>query len=170
MEFAFVTPDLRRIDDLSGEALACCVFEDEWPMLGLAGLVDWRLAGRLSALAKDGFLTGKAGEVMLLPVRPWLPFEKLLVLGLGPHAAFDEGAARTATERLARTLEGLQVKRPVVELPGRADGSLAPKRAAELAIAATAEVEPRDGWCLVEDADGEKAITRREEGARSRAR
>ena len=170
MDFGFVARDLRRIDDLSAEALACCVFEDEWPMLGLAGLVDWRLSGRLSELAKAGFLSGKADEVLLLPLRPWLPFEKLLLLGLGPRAEFDAAAARRATERLVSTLEGLQVKRPVVELPGRADRSLAAKKAAELVQGAIADVEPRDAWWLVEDADGEKAITSREDGPRPRAR
>lgn len=158
MDFAFVARDLRRIDELEAEALACCVFENDWPMLGVAGLVDWRLAGRLSTLAKEGFLTGTADEIVLLPLRPWLPFEKLLVLGLGPRASFGEGAARRATERLVATLDGLQVKRPLVELPGRADESLPAARAVELALEAVAAGETRDAWWLVEDAGGEAAI------------
>jgi hypothetical protein len=98
-----------------------------------------------------------------------LPFEKLLLLGLGPHTSFDEEAARRATERLVRTLEGLQVKRPVVELPGRADGTRAPRAAADLVLSMVAAAH--DAWWLVEDADGEKAISRRaEEGPRSRAK
>lgn len=158
MDFSFVARNLRRIDELEAEALACCVFENDWPMLGLAGLVDWRLAGRLSLLAKAGFLTGKADEVVLVPLRPWLPFEKLLVLGLGPRASFGDAAARRATERLVATLDGLQVNQPVVELPGRADESMAPARAVALALEALAPSETRDAWRLVEDDSAEQAI------------
>ena len=52
---------LRALDGASTELLACGMWEDERPMRGLLGLVDWRMAGRLSSLAKSGFLTGALG-------------------------------------------------------------------------------------------------------------
>src|SRR5436190_1879228 len=42
-------------------------FEDERPLQGLAGLVDWRIGGGLSALLRAGFCTGATGEAVLLP-------------------------------------------------------------------------------------------------------
>lgn len=157
MDFRYVAPDLRKLDSLSAEVACCSIWEDEWPMLGLAGLVDWRLAGRLSDLAKKGFLTGKSDEVLMMPVRPQLPFEKLLVLGLGKKADFADDAVTKAAKRLLQTLEGLQIRKAVVELPGRADKSIPAERAAQL-VRSAIEENVHDAWWLVEDADGEKAI------------
>jgi hypothetical protein len=170
MDFRFVPPDLRRLDDLSAEVLACAIWEDEWPMLGLAGLIDWRLAGKLSGLAKQGFLTGRADEAVMMPARPRLTFEKLLVLGLGKRETFDDDAVLRAVKRLLGTLEGLQIKRAVVELPGRADGCVPPERAAQIVRTCAGESEAHDAWWLVEDADAEKAITQKTERDARRAR
>jgi hypothetical protein len=158
MDFRYVIPDLRKLDALSAEVACCAIWQDEWPMLGLAGLVDWRLAGRLSDLAKRGFLTGAADEIVLMPARPGLPFEKLLVLGLGKKSDFRDETVTRVARRLLQTLEGLQIRKAVVELPGRADRSIAPERAAQLVRAAVGESDVHDAWWLVEDADAEKAI------------
>lgn len=158
MDFRYVPPDLAKLDGISAEVACCSIWEDEWPMLGLAGLVDWRLAGRLSQLAKRGFLTGARDEVVMMPARPGLPFEKLLVLGLGKKKDFDDAIVTRAAKRLAETLEGLQVRKAVVELPGRADRSIPAERAAQLVRTAVGESDVHDAWWLVEDADGEKAI------------
>src|SRR5262249_732244 len=78
MDVDFVAPDLRRLEAATqAELVACAIWEDERPMTGLAGLLDWRLAGRLSRLARDGFLAGTLGEVLFVPGRPRLPFEKV---------------------------------------------------------------------------------------------
>ncbi len=74
--------------------LAC--FEDERPLRGLAALVDWRTAGALSKLLREGFCTGRRRELMLLPGRHDLPTERIVVVGLGPRAALDAAAARAA--------------------------------------------------------------------------
>ena len=158
MDFRYVAPDLRKIDTLSAEVACCAIWEDEWPMLGLAGLVDWRLSGRLSDLAKRGFLTGKSDEVVMVPVRPHLPFEKLLVMGLGKKSDFGDPAISRAAKRLLDTLEGIQIRKAVVELPGRADRSVAAERVVQLVRAAVTS-GVHDAWWLVEDAEGEKAIT-----------
>ncbi|MCH9688614.1 MAG: hypothetical protein K0V04_44695 [Deltaproteobacteria bacterium] len=95
-------------------------FEDERPLQGLAGLVDWRLSGRLSTLLRDGFGTGRAGEAMLLPGRRTLGMERLVLLGLGPVAAFDRGTAESAGRRLVGLVEGLDPRRVLVAMPGHA--------------------------------------------------
>jgi hypothetical protein len=170
MELRFVPPDLRRLDELTAEVASCAIFEDDWPMPGLAGLLDWRLAGRLSALGRRGYLTGASGEVMLVPGRPRVPFEKVVVLGLGPRAAFDEGACARALERMSGVLEGLKVRRAVVELPGRADGAIEPERAAELLLSTVGKSKDHDAWWLVEDERAEQAVTARTQGDPRRRR
>src|SRR5438445_6572167 len=104
MEFRFLPPDLRRLDEAGAELLACTIWQGERPLRGLAGLIDWRLAGRLSALARSSYLTGELGEVLLLPTRPLLTFEKVLVLGLGARSGFGDSAFRQVVTRLLRSL------------------------------------------------------------------
>lgn len=170
-ELHFIEPDLRAIDGASAEVIACAAFADERPLRGLAGLLDWRLGGRLASLAKSDFLRGEEGEVVLVPGRPRLPFEKILVLGLGPRASFGDDVVRRALARLVTTLEGLNVKRALVELPGRASGDLAPERAAELVLACAEPALEHEMWTLVDSPDAEEPMARklvRRRDARSR--
>ncbi|MGA2447587.1 MAG: M17 family peptidase N-terminal domain-containing protein [Polyangiaceae bacterium] len=141
-------------------------------MRGLAGLLDWRLAGRLSAMQKRGFLNGQKGEVLLVPGMPNLPFEKVLVFGLGPRARFGEDDFRDAIERLARTLLGVHVRRAMVELPGRAGDAIEPERAVTLALECVGASTEIDAWWIVEDAAARQRIELRavDEGRRVNAR
>ena len=157
----FVEPDLRAIDATSAEVIACSIFQDERPMRGLAGLLDWRLSGRLSALAKTDFITGELDEVVLVPGRPHLPFEKVLVLGLGPRSSFDDGVVRRALARLVSTLEGIKVKRALVELPGRATGVLEPSHAADLLLECAEDALEHEMWTLVDDDAAEKTMAKK---------
>jgi hypothetical protein len=171
MDFRFVPPDLKKIDHASGEVIACAIWEDLRPLTGLAGLLDWRLVGLLSKLARGGareeaperpaFLGGALGEVLFVPGKPRLPFDKVLVVGLGPRAAFGDDAFRTALRRLVTTLDGLHVRRAVVELPGRGDDAIAPERAAELVLEQVAARSDQDAWVLVEPLEAQKRIAKR---------
>jgi leucyl aminopeptidase len=157
VDFRFVPPDLRDLDLATAELLACCMWSDVRPVRGTAGLLDFRLAGRLSGLSRDRFLGGGRGEVLCLPGRPRLPFEKVLVFGLGERASFSDLAYEEAVKHIARTLEGLQVARAVVELPGRADGAVSAERAAELLLPVIGS-EVHDTWWLVEGPEAQRAM------------
>jgi hypothetical protein len=161
VDIRFLAPEARRLDDAPVELAACTLWSDERPARGFAGLLDWRLGGRLSALLQSGFVTGDAGEALLVPGKPHLPFEKVLVLGLGPRAAFDEAAFREAVTRIARTLEGLRVRRAVVELPGRGVGAIDPERAITLALECLGPAPEHDAWWLVEEAPAQKLVEQR---------
>jgi hypothetical protein len=167
----FVEPDLRAIDTTSAEVIACSVFQDERPMRGLAGLLDWRLAGRLSVIAKNDFLTGAEGEIVLVPGRPYVRFEKILVLGIGPRASFDEGVVRRVLAKLVSALDGLKVRRALVEIPGRASGKLEASQAAELLLECAESALEDEMWTFVDDEAAEKAMAKklvRRRDARSR--
>ncbi len=157
MEFRFVAPDLRELDVASAELLACCIWSDVRPVRGTAGLIDFRLAGRLSRLSRERFLEGSTGEVLLVPGRPKLPFDKVLVFGLGPRPGFSDVGYADAVRHIGRALEHLHVVRAVVELPGRADGALTAERAAELLVPAIGS-DAHDAWWLVEDADAQRRM------------
>src|SRR5215510_10836977 len=115
LDLRFVARDLRRLDEMSAEVALCGIYRDERPLSGLAGLLDWRLAGRLSRLAKQGFLLGEVGELLAVPVRPRLPFDKILVAGLGPRGAFGDSTFRKVLERTIGALAGLHVKKAILE-------------------------------------------------------
>jgi hypothetical protein len=157
VDFRFIAPDLRHLDLATAELLACCVWSDVRPVQGLAGLLDFRLAGKLSRLARDSFLGGARGEIVLVPGRPRFPFEKVLVFGLGGRADFTDAVYEASVKHISRALEELSVVRAIVELPGRADGALTPERAAELLLPAIGS-DAHDTWWLVENADAQRAM------------
>jgi len=100
VELSFRPLTLEALDAARAEALCLFIGEDERPLVGLAGLVDWRLAGRLSGMIRNGLLTGAPGEALLTPAGSRLPFEKLFLFGTG--------SARDPGELSTRVLEGLR--------------------------------------------------------------
>lgn len=94
-------------------------FEDERPLQGLAGLVDWRMGGRLSTLVREGFCRGHAEESVLLPGHRTLPMRRLVLLGLGSSSSFDREAAESTGERVVDLLDRLRATDAIVAMPGR---------------------------------------------------
>jgi hypothetical protein len=171
MDLGFLAPDPGRFDEVSVELCACSIWADQRPMGGLAGLLDWRLGGRLSALLKSGFVTGAKGESLLVPGKPHVPFEKVLVVGLGARAEFDDAMFRTAMTQLARCLEGLRVRRCVIELPGRGSEAIEPERAMTLTLEGVGTSADHDAWWIVDTLIAQKRMQTAvdEERRRSRA-
>ena len=167
-DLRFVAPDLRRLDEVGSEVVVCGIWRDERPLTGLACLLDWRLAGRLSRLAKQGFLVGDVGELLVLPARPRLPFDKVLACGLGPRGSFGDAAFRTVLERVIDALAGLSVKTAVIELPGRGSESLDAERSAEILLDIIGE-DDRDALCFVEEPDGQRRIEKQAQERRRTA-
>jgi len=170
VDVRFVPPDLRRLDSLKTEALCIPFFEDERPLGGALGLVDWRMCGLLSRLIERGRVTGARGETVLVPARPKLTFEKLLLFGLGRKDELDDVRLAEAIERMLGTLVRARVRVSVVVLPGRALGVVAPTRAMEVFLRAAADAEELDAVTLVEDADSQRAMEPVVERERRRAR
>ena len=158
MELRFLQPDARCLDETGVEVCVCAIWSDERPVRGLAGLLDWRFGGRLSALLKSGFVRGDLGEVLLVPGKPHVPFEKVLVVGLGPRQAFAEGSFCRAMTRIASALEGMRIGRAVIELPGRATEAIDPERAVALMFECAGASLEHETWWLVESAAVEKRL------------
>lgn len=158
MELRFILPHLRRLDLAGTEVLVANVTEDERPLRGLAGLLDFRLQGRLSQLTKTGFLTGKIGEVVLIPGKPALAFDKVILFGLGRRQQFGDHAYRHVIERILSTLEGIRARSAVVELPGRHFGAIGPETAASILLEMVADRPDHDLWTLVEPSEAQQTI------------
>jgi hypothetical protein len=119
VELQFVPPNLSALDALESEVLACSVWQDVRPCDGVAGLCDWRLGGRISSLQRQGFVSGARGEVLLIPGRPRLSFDKILLFGAGNRGSFDEACFREVMHHMLATLADLRARAAVVQLPGR---------------------------------------------------
>lgn len=159
MKLQFVSPVLHELDAVEAEVLCGTVWQDARPSDGVAALCDWRWRGRLSRLMVSGFLTGEAGEVMLLPGRPRLAFEKVLLFGAGPRAAFDEARFHELLARMLATIDGLACKSAVLQLPGRQCDLITAERAADLLLeAVTAAGARHASWTLVEDHEARRRI------------
>lgn len=159
LELGWIERDLRALDRASADVLVSGCFEDDPPPRGAAGLVDWRLGARLSRLCLSGFLTGAIGERLLLPARPRLPFDKVLLVGLGPRATFDEQRHVAALSDVLEALDGLRVRRAAIDLPGRHAGVVGAQRALELLLMALAERPTQlEALAVVDDRDAQRFV------------
>ena len=118
MDFSFFPLTLDAVDQAAAESLCLFVGDDERPLTGLAGLVDWRLTARLSRLLRGGQLTGAAGEAVLTSPGPRLAFRKMFIFGLGRSTQSDEELQRRVTEAL-RKLSEAGVSDAALQLPPR---------------------------------------------------
>ena len=98
------------------------VFSDERPLRGLAAYFDWRWAGRLSAMLREGFCTGRSGETVLMPSRRRLPAKRIILVGMGPSEAFGDECAKESAERFLKLAEGVKAKEVLLALPGELVG------------------------------------------------
>lgn len=158
MEVRFVPLDLSRIDGLRFEAIALSCFEDERPLRGAAGLCDWRLCGRLTKLLVRGWITGAQGEVTLVPVRPRLPFDKLLLFGLGARAGFTRQVYEETLVRMLAALEKLRLRTFVTALPGRGTGDVAAADAIRWFLNVVADRTDFDEVVIVDEPEAQRVM------------
>jgi hypothetical protein len=88
---------LATLDALEVGAFALLIGEER-PLQGLAGLVDWRLAGALTRALSGGLYAAAPGEALLLPTAGRLRASRVVAQGLAPGG--DEAALSTAVLRL----------------------------------------------------------------------
>lgn len=75
------------IVEAPADTILVLVPEDERPLRGDAGLIDWRLCGLISEHLRSGYVTGQLGEAVLLPGdRPLSP-ARILLVGAGSAEA-----------------------------------------------------------------------------------
>jgi hypothetical protein len=111
---------LQTLDGLADlDALCLFVAEDERPLRGTAGYVDWRLCGALSRVLQEGFFTGSSGERLLLPSAGRIAMSKIFALGLGPSSALDLNSMSQLFGETARLLARAQIGAVALEIPGQ---------------------------------------------------
>ncbi|HZA49766.1 MAG TPA: M17 family peptidase N-terminal domain-containing protein [Myxococcaceae bacterium] len=110
---------METLDALDGiDALCLFVGEDERPLRGTAGYVDWRMCGALSRVLQDGFFTGAQNDSLLLPTSGRFPMWRIFVIGLGRKQALTPDVLARALGKAAETLQRAQVQSVALEIPG----------------------------------------------------
>ena len=108
----------EALDGLAIDTLALFIHPDRLPLRGAAGIVDWRLCGALSTALKEGGITGKRGERLLLPTHGKVGPSRLLIFGAGPA---KEKLPPAELEKALQIALGAGAKELAVELPENVD-------------------------------------------------
>jgi hypothetical protein len=140
--------ETRRVVDV-GLLLWC---EDERPLRGLAGFVDWRAHGRLSSMIRSGLCTGRSGESVLIPVGRNFPMRRLVLHGLGRSTDLTVGRATERARAAAEVALRMQPRDVLVGLPGSVgDRDLIEALFAGLTAAAGVTQVGCPWWVVVEE-------------------
>jgi hypothetical protein len=141
----FLPVDLLRWDrGPGGDALVVPVWSDVRPLRGAAGLLDWRLCGRLSQMLHDGRLTGVAGEKLLLATGR-ISWQRVLAVGVGESTAFDDAAFRQAMTCCLEALRKLGAHSMAIAFPGRDIDLVRPDRAVRVFLDVLTQSEAAQG-------------------------
>ena len=122
MKLRLSVPTLEALDEFGPDAQGCLMlttFGDDRPLRGLTGLVDWRLNGQLSRLVRRDFVDGHWLEVTLAPISGRLPYDRLLLLGLGRRSDFQAQRFEEACQAGFTTLASMGIVKWAMPLPGR---------------------------------------------------
>lgn len=111
-------PSLEGLDRLTGvEALCLLIGEDERPLSGVAGFVDWRLCGALSRVLRERFFVGAKGDALLCPTAGKLPPSRIFALGAGPLARLDVAGLAEVLSHAGRVLARARADAVALALP-----------------------------------------------------
>jgi hypothetical protein len=133
---AFVPPRLAKLAEHAGAYLCLFALEERHPLAGVTGALDWRLHGHLSRLLIGGFLTGAAGERLLVPLGDRLPLEHLVVIGLGPRDELTGDRCAEVLRQMFVAATDLGGAPLVMALPGRPEQLVEPAEAMARFLAA----------------------------------
>jgi hypothetical protein len=107
------------LDALEGiDALCLFVGEDDRPLPGSVGYVDWRLCGALSRVLQSGFFVGAQDDSLLLPTDGRFPVPRVFVIGLGRRSGLDASSLGEAMANAGRVMAKAKVQAVALEVPG----------------------------------------------------
>jgi hypothetical protein len=95
-----MTAEELLLDRTDPVLLVCSIHEDQRPLKGVAGLLDWGLKGFLSRFVRSGRITGAPGEFVYVPITRHGHVRHLMIVGLGPKG--NEGSGKLLDELASR--------------------------------------------------------------------
>jgi hypothetical protein len=115
-----VPATLDALDALDADTLVLLLAEDQRPLLGAAGLLDWRMNGWISRQLKDGIITGKRGERVLSHASGRVPVQRVMLFGVGPEKG-PESRLQDLMLDVGRALEKANIPSVALAAPGPHD-------------------------------------------------
>ena len=100
------------------EAVVLSFFQDERPLKGVAGLVDWRIHGFISRAIINNVVTGRFAEKTLIPSQRLLLARKILCMGLGESMRYSLTRLQEICTLTLQTLYRIRVFTFACSLPG----------------------------------------------------
>lgn len=111
--------DLAGLDTLDSafESIGVFGFSDQRPLRGVAGFLDWRLCGVLSAAILSGCFGGRVHEATLRPATSRLGWRRVFLFGLGPVAEADTERVKAVAEEAWTAMRGAGAQKIVWAAP-----------------------------------------------------
>jgi len=106
-----------EIDVQECDILVTGFFQDERPLKGSSGWIDWRLNGMLSHYVIEKKLTGDWKETTLIPSQGRVVARMILLLGLGQVQEYSYLRLRELSPYLLETLKKLNTSNICLSLP-----------------------------------------------------
>lgn len=109
--------DSENNDSSDSLVLVCSMFEDQRPLTGTVGALDWRLRGFLSRFVKAGRIEGRQNEVVYIPFKHHNTIRHLVLVGLGKHQTAENSGEEFSGEllkKLAATISNMKFKRVAI--------------------------------------------------------
>jgi hypothetical protein len=105
------------VDAQECDVLVTGLFQDERPLQGSAGWIDWRLNGKLSRFLKEERLTGSWKETTLIPSEGRVTPRMILLLGLGSLRDYSYLRLRELAPYMIETLRNIRASRVSLSFP-----------------------------------------------------
>jgi hypothetical protein len=142
----FLPVDLHRWDHgPGGDVLVIPIWSDVRPLRGPAGLLDWRLCGKISQMIREGRVSGAAGEKLLL-VTGRVPWRRILGIGAGPSDVFGDGACQATLQCALEAAHGIGAGRLAIAIPGRDMDLVKPDQAMRYLLESVGSSQTRGTW------------------------
>lgn len=120
-------------------------FEDERPLKGAAGLLDWRLNGAISREIISGRIMGRFKETIIIPSNRRIQSPKILLIGLGSAAHISYPRLREISAHLLQTLLKINILDFCCAIPHSKPYPLECSKAVEVWIEGLADSPGLDG-------------------------
>jgi hypothetical protein len=131
------------------DALLAPIPEDERPLRGDAGRLDWRLGGEISRLLLSGYASGRRGEAVLLAGGARVGSRKIVLVGVGRAADLPgRNLSRAIRAAMARLL-ALHAGSAALALPEAVDPEMDAEDLLRGMISALAAAPERTSFYLV---------------------
>lgn len=111
------TPADQPLELLEVEVLAAFLFADQRPLVGAAGLLDWRLDGEVTRMLQAGRISGSRGEQLVLRAGGKLKTQWVLLVGAGKRGDCSDRQIKTLFKELCKCCNRAGFKQVGVALP-----------------------------------------------------